>query len=139
MVYINLTYKVVEHFMTGAASEVAGVEDKVTGPNGCFSNAQIGERVIFYSSEVRGVVGIGVVVREAFRDSTPVWRDGIYPNRLGVRVLAYNAKGIPLEEIRLYTGVDQLTFLYLANGRTDTANTNMVNEYLWTRFQFSTE
>ena len=136
MVYVNLTYRLVEHFMTGAAIEIAGVEDRVNGhPNGCFSGAQVGDRVIFYSSEVHGVVGTGIVVREAFRDCTPVWRDGIYPNRLGVRVLSYNARGIPIRDIRAATGVDNLTFLHMANGRTDTDNSNSVNDYLWDRLQ----
>jgi hypothetical protein len=131
---VYLTYRTLVHYMVGGVYGIAGAEDRIVDGevvvNGAFKGAKVGEDVVMYSSEVHAVIGVGVVTMEAYRDTTKVWDDGVYPNRLGVKMLAYNAAGVPLADIRKATGVENLQFVYMSNNTCDTADTTKVTGYL---------
>lgn len=139
MRFVQITYTYLKHFPAGDAPEVAGCEDKIVKgeavPNHCFKNAQPGDYCILYCAEKKAVVGIGVVTEPYYRDAYNLyWDMGIYPNRIGMRVLAFHHEGVPLDEIREDTGVTNPTFLYIANNVTDTEVTTKVNQYILDRF-----
>lgn len=136
MAYVNLTYSSLERHEAGLKAHVAGISDREDGSiNPAFRNVQPGDRVIMYSKEVHGVVGIGEATTGMYRDTTPVWADGVYPSRIGLNVLVYFPEGLPLETIIEETGESSLAFLHIANMRTDTDKTNRINTYIWNRLK----
>jgi hypothetical protein len=137
---VFLTYKQVQHFITGAFyGGIAGVEDKSDGTkSNPFKNAEIGEPVVMYSSEVHAVVGIGRVTSSAYRDESLVWKDGLYPNRLGIELIAFDQDGVPLKDIQDFIGKKNLVSLYNQNSIRRTSESLRITEYIFNRFNHRT-
>lgn len=63
---------------------------------------KVGDYLLCYLTGVSRFVGILEVVRKAFKDSKPIWKQDVFPCRVGVKIVAglTPETGVPILELK---------------------------------------